>query len=263
MAEDFAGRTALVTGAASGIGAATAQWLAARGIAELVLVDLDAAGLEGVTLDDVTLEDVSGDCRVRRYAGDVADPALWERIESELGKVDHALINAGIANGCALVDQDFAEWKRMLAVNLDGAFLALRAVLRVMKRSGGKSIVVTSSVAGVKPLPGTSAYGSSKAAIAHLARIAAAEHAGDGIRINAVAPGRVDTPIWTKTAHFQQLERELGSREAALASLAAESTPLGRFASADEMAGQIGFLLSDAAWNITGTVLVSDGGYSL
>jgi len=253
MGEDFAGRTALVTGAASGIGAATARWLAAQGIGELVLVDVDAAGLERV----------EAGCRVRRFAGDVADPALWDSIEGELAKVDHALLNAGIANGCALVDQDFAEWKRMLSVNLDGVFLGLRAVLRVMKRTGGKSIVLTSSVAGIKPMPGTAAYGSSKAAIAHLARIAAGEHARDGIRINAVAPGRVDTPIWTKTAHFQQLERDLGSREAALASLAEESTPLGRFASAEEMAGQIGFLLSDAAWNITGTVLVSDGGYSL
>ena len=117
--------------------------------------------------------------------------------------------------------------------------------------------------AGVKPVAGTAAYGSSKAAVAHLARIAAAEQAPAGIRINAVAPGRVDTPIWTRTAHFQQMEQDLGSREAALAALADESTPLGRFASAEEMAGQIGFLLSDAAWNITGTVLVSDGGYSL
>ncbi len=253
MPSEFAGRTALVTGAASGIGAATARWLADRGIGELVLVDIDAAGLERF----------EAACPLRRHVGDVADPLLWDRIEADLGKVDHALINAGIANGCPLVDQDFAEWKRMLAINLDGAFLGLRAVLRVMKRRGGKSIVLTSSVAGIKPLPATAAYGSSKAAIAHLARIAAAEHAGDGIRINAVAPGRVDTPIWTKTAHFQQLERELGSREAALATLAEESTPLGRFATAEEMAGQIGFLLSDAAWNITGTVLVSDGGSSL
>lgn len=253
MPSEFAGRTALVTGAASGIGAATARWLADRGIGELVLVDIDAAGLERF----------EAACPLRRHVGDVADPLLWDRIEADLGKVDHALINAGIANGCPLVDQDFAEWKRMLAINLDGAFLGLRAVLRVMKRSGGKSIVLTSSVAGIKPLPATAAYGSSKAAIAHLARIAAAEHAGDGIRINAVAPGRVDTPIWTKTAQFQQLERELGSREAALATLAEESTPLGRFATAEEIAGQIGFLLSDAAWNITGTVLVSDGGYSL
>lgn len=251
--QDFAERTALVTGAASGIGAACAQWLDARGIAELVLVDLDEAGLASLDLS----------CQTRRIAGDVSDPALWERIEAELPRLDHALINAGIADGCPIVDQDFDKWKRMLSVNLDGAFLGLRTALRTMRKSGGKSVVLTSSVAGVKPLPTTAAYGSSKAAIAHLARIAAAEHAADGIRVNAVAPGRVDTPIWTKTVQFQQLEEKLGSREAALAALAEESTPLGRFATAEEMAGQIGFLLSDAAWNVTGTVLVSDGGYSL
>jgi len=250
---DFSGRTALVSGAASGIGAACARWLADHGVAELLLVDIDEAGMAALDLP----------CPVRAFAGDVSDPALWERVEREAARIDHALINAGIANGTPLVDQPFDEWKRMMAVNLDGTFLGLRAVLRVMKRAGhGKSVVLTSSVAGIKPMAGTAAYGSGKAAIAHLARIAAAEHAADGIRINAVAPGRVDTPIWTKTEQFRALAEKLG-REGALDQLADESTPLGRFATAPEMAGQIGFLLSDAAANITGTVLVSDGGYSL
>lgn len=254
MGQDFSGRTALVTGAASGIGAATARWLDARGVARLVLVDLDDDGMASLGLS----------CEVRCVAGDVSDPGLWERIEPGLGALDHALVNAGIADGCPLVAQDFDGWRRMLGVNLDGAFLALRAALRAMTaHRSGKSVVVTSSVAGVKPIGGTAAYGSSKAAIAHLARIAAAEHAKDGIRVNAVAPGRVDTPIWTKNAGFVAMEQELGSREAALAALAEETTPLGRFATAEEMAGQIGFLLSDDAWNVTGTVLVSDGGYSL
>lgn len=251
---DFDGRSALITGAASGIGAACARWLDDHGVAELILVDRDEELLDALDLS----------CQTRRVAGDVSDPDLWSEFESEIGRLDHAVVNAGIADGCSIVDQSFSGWRHMLSVNLDGAFLALRAALRVMKQgSGGKSIVMTSSVAGIKPQPMTAAYGSSKAAVAHLARIAAAEHAKDGIRVNAVAPGRVDTPIWTKTAQFQLLEEELGSREAALTQLAEESTPLGRFATAEEMAGQIGFLLSDEAWNITGTVMVSDGGYSL
>jgi 2-keto-3-deoxy-L-fuconate dehydrogenase len=258
MTDDFTGRTALITGAASGIGAACARWLDQRGIAELVLVDLDKTGLEALELS----------CRVQRFSGDVSDPALWDAIEARLTRLDHAVLNAGIANGCPIVDQDFAEWKRIQAVNLDGTFLGLRAALRTMTRAEGKadhdrSIVLTSSVAGVKAMAFTSAYGSSKAAVAHLARIAAAEHAASGIRVNAVAPGRVDTPIWTTTDHFKRLEQELGSREAALQALADESTPMGRLATAGELAGQIGFLLSDAAANITGTVLVSDGGYTL
>jgi NAD(P)-dependent dehydrogenase (short-subunit alcohol dehydrogenase family) len=252
--EEFSGRTALVTGAASGIGKACAEWLDRRGIAELVLVDLDKPGLEALDLS----------CKQRHYAGDVADPGLWERVEAEVPSLHNAVINAGIANGCPLVDQDFDEWRKILSINLDGAFLGLRTALRLMKKAGtGKSVVLTSSVAGVKPLPSTAAYGSSKAAVAHLARIAAAECAQDRIRVNAVAPGRVDTPIWTKAESFRALVEQLGSREAAIARLAAESTPMDRFATADEIAGQIGFLLSDAGENITGTVLVSDGGYSL
>jgi len=254
--QGFAGRSALVTGAASGIGAAVARWLDAQGIARLVLVDRDTAGLEALALS----------AHVRRVPGDVADEALWERIEADEGPLDHAVLNAGVADGCAIVDLAYAEWRRIQSVNLDGLFLSLRTALRLMTREGetrGRSAVLTSSVAGIKPIAMTAAYGSGKAAVAHLARIAAAEHASAGIRINAVAPGRVDTPIWTKNAHFEAMVEQLGSREAALATLAAESTPLGRFASAEEMAGQIGFLLSDAAWNVTGTVLVSDGGYSL
>lgn len=251
--QDFTGRSALITGAASGIGAACAQWLDRQGIGELILVDMDDAGLEALPLT----------CKVQRITGDVADEALWSAIETRVPQLDHAAINAGIANGCPIIDQDFASFRRMHAVNIDGSFLALRAVLRIMKKSGGKSIVLTSSLAGIKPLAFTSAYGTSKAAVAHLARVAAAEHLSDGIRVNAIAPGKVDTPIWTKTIHFDQLVEQLGSREAALDALAQEGTPLGAAPSADQLAGQIGFLLSDAAWNITGTVLVSDGGWSL
>jgi NAD(P)-dependent dehydrogenase (short-subunit alcohol dehydrogenase family) len=256
MGEDFAGRTALITGAASGIGAACARWLDARGIAELILIDLDAPGMATLGLS----------CQVRHFPGSVADPALWERAESQLTRLDHALINAGVANGGKLAEIDFAEWRRIMEVNLDGAFLGLRTALRVMQRCrpDHASIVLTSSVVGVKATGFTGAYGASKAAVAHLARIAAAEHLKDGIRINAVAPGRVDTPIWTKTDQFRQLAAELGSREAALQAVG-EQVGGGNhaFTSAEAIAGQIGFLLSDAAANITGTVLVSDGGYSL
>jgi 2-keto-3-deoxy-L-fuconate dehydrogenase len=249
----FAGRTALITGGASGIGAAVARWLDGQGIAELVLVDIDAAGMAALDLQ----------CQVRHYAGDVADPALWERIEAELPRLDHALINAGVANGGPLTELDFAEWRRILSINLDGAFLGLRCALRLMKRQGRGSAVLTSSSVGVKPVANTAAYGSSKAAVIHLARIAAAEHLQDGIRVNAVAPGRVETPIWTKTDHFRQLERELGSKEAALAASAAQVRVPGDFTTAEVLARQIGFLLSDEAENITGTILVSDGGYTL
>lgn len=250
MTADFTGRTALVTGAASGIGAACAQWLDAHGIAELILVDVDEPGLAALNLS----------CRTRTHIGSVADEALWSRVEAQSGPLHHAVINAGIADGCPIVSQSLEGWRRMMSVNLDGAFLSLRAALRLMAgTSGERSIVLTSSTAGVKPLAGTSAYGSTKAAIAHLARIAALEH--DDIRINAIAPGRVQTPIWTKTAQFRAMVAELGSDDAAMAALIAQVSPTERVAQADEMAAQIGFLLSDAAWTITGQVIVSDCGY--
>lgn len=250
----FAGRSALITGAASGIGAATAQWLAAQGIAELVLVDLDQDGLAALDLK----------CETHCFAGDVADPALWERIEAEVPRLDHALVNAGVANGGPLAALEFAEWRRILSINLDGAFLSLRAALRIMQREAGrKSAVLTSSAVGLKPVAMTAAYGTSKAAVIHLAKIAAAEYLAHGIRINAVAPGRVETAIWTKTDQFKALEAELGSKEAALAAAAAEVRVPGDFTTAQVLARQIGWLLSDEAENITGAVLSSDGGYTL
>lgn len=254
----FAGRTALITGAASGIGAAVARWLDARGIAELVLVDLDEAGMAGLDLG----------CQQRCFAGDVADPALWERIEAGVPRLDHALINAGVANGVPLTETSFDEWRRILAVNLDGAFLSLRTALRIMKRAetnaiGGRSVVLTASAVALRPVPNTAAYGTSKAAVAHLARVAAAEHLAEGIRVNAVAPGRVDTPIWTKTDRFKAEAERLGSREAALAAAGNATGVEAAFASAELLARQIGWLLSDEAENITGTILSSDGGYTL
>lgn len=250
MGQDFTGRTALVTGAASGIGAATAQWLVRHGIARLVLVDMDADGLNALALD----------CETIRHAGSVADEALWQRIEDETGPLHHAVVNAGIADGSPIVAQSLAGWRAIHTVNLEGAFLSLRAALRLMDKTGGeRSVVLTSSTAGVNPLAGTSAYGTTKAAVAHLAKIAALEH--PDIRINAIAPGRVQTPIWTKTAQFRSMVERLGSEEAAMTALIAEVSVNERVAQADDMAAQIGFLLSDAAWTITGQVIVSDCGY--
>lgn len=249
MTHDFSGRSALITGAASGIGAASARWLADHGTARLVLVDRDAAALDAL------------DCPGDRLVGDVADPALAERIE-QAGPFDHAVINAGIAAGGTIAELDFAEWRRVMAVNLDGAFLSLRAAMRAIPNTG--SVVLTASVSGMKAEPGTAAYGASKAALIQLAKVAAKEGAPRGLRVNAIAPGGVDTPIWDQAPFFQDLIAEHGGdRDAALAAMARMATPLGRYASADEIAGQIGFLLSDAAATITGTVLVSDGGYAL
>ena len=201
---DFSGKTILITGAASGIGAACASWLARHGAARLVLVDRDEAGLDGL--------------EAATFIGDVADPALWERIEAEAGPLDHAVINAGIAAGSPIAETSFEDWRRVLSVNLDGAFLSLRTALRLM-RDGG-SIVLTASVSGFKAEPGTAAYGASKAALIQLAKVAAKEAAPRGIRVNAIAPGGVDTPIWDELPFFQGLVAETGSRAAAMEAMA-------------------------------------------
>jgi NAD(P)-dependent dehydrogenase (short-subunit alcohol dehydrogenase family) len=147
-----------------------------------------------------------------------------------------------------------------MAVNLDGAFLTLAHSLRAMAGKTG-SVVVVASTTGLKPVPGIGPYGVSKAAVAHMARIAAAENAKNGIRVNAIAPGGVDTAIWESGEDFKAAVAAIG-REATIARMA-KTTPLGRFASAEEMADSILYLLSDAASNITGHVMVSDGGFTL
>jgi 2-keto-3-deoxy-L-fuconate dehydrogenase len=249
----FTNRLALVTGAASGIGLAVAQALAAAG-ARLVLVDRDAEALERAVarLDDGT---------VRVLTGDVADEAFWDGHQSRLFGLGCAVVNAGVVGAAPIADMSFAEWRRILSVNLDGAFLTLRAVMRTI--GDGGAIVATASAAGLKPEPGVGAYGASKAALIHLVKVAAREGAPRRIRVNAIAPGGVETPVWRGLGFFDELVASSGSEGAAFAQLAQAATPLGRYATADEVAGQILFLLSGAAATITGTVLTSDGGYSL
>jgi NAD(P)-dependent dehydrogenase (short-subunit alcohol dehydrogenase family) len=252
---DFSGRRALVTGAASGIGRATARWLDEAGVAGLILVDVDAGGLEAVDLS----------CEVRRVVGDVGDPGVWERIEAETSRLDHAVLNAGVPPaGLSVADTSAEQWRRVLATNLDGAFYGLRCAVRLLRRGDGGSIVLTSSVAGIRPMEGTADYGAAKAALGHLAKVAALENAAHGIRVNVVVPGSVDSGIWDAQETFRQAVADRGGDRADLvAELGALSTPRGRWARPEEMADSIGFLLSDLAANVTGAHLVSDGGISL
>lgn len=242
----------LITGAASGIGRAVAELLASQGHA-LVLVDLN--DLDAILPDQAN---------VVRVTGDIAEPSFWSTNETYLGGLTHAVVNAGVSSGGPISDLDFAEWRRVMSINLDGAFLTLQAALGAIGQStGSRAVVISGSISGIKAEPGTAAYAASKAAAIQLARVAAKEVAAMGIRVNAIAPGGVDTPMWDEMPFFEDLVKTEGSRSAALTAMAKMATPLGRFASADEIASQIAFLLSEAAANITGTVLTSDGGYSL
>jgi NAD(P)-dependent dehydrogenase (short-subunit alcohol dehydrogenase family) len=202
-----------------------------------------------------------------RLSGDVADPALWTA--ADLTGLTHAVINAGIGAGGPIEDMEFGEWRRVMSVNLDGAFLSLQAAMRAIRATGAKgekeggAIVVTASAAGMKPEPGIGAYAASKAAVIQLARVAAKEGAAARIRVNAIAPGGVETPIWASQPFFQELVQAHGGEEGAYRAIAGIGTPLGRFAKPQEIAAQIAFLLSDDAAFTTGSVLLSDGGYSL
>lgn len=247
---DVRHRQILVTGAASGIGLATARYLADAGAGRLVLVDRDAAALAAIDLP----------CTLDLLPGDVADEGFWEGAAPYLNGIDGAVVNAGVAGAGAIADLAFAEWRRILSVNLDGAFLTLRAALRAM--ADGGAIVATASAAGIKAEAGVAAYGASKAALIHLVKVAAKEAAPRRIRVNAIAPAGVETPVWDAIPMFAERVAAIG-RDAAFAEMAAMATPLGRYAKAEEVAAQIGFLLSDAAALVTGTCLLSDGGYTL
>jgi 2-keto-3-deoxy-L-fuconate dehydrogenase len=232
--QNFNNTKALITGSASGIGAATAAVLSAAG-AQVIDVDL-------------------------AQGRNVADEAMWAALD--LAGLNLAVLSAGISAAAPIAELGFADWRRVLSVNLDGAFLSLRAAMRAMIAHGeGGSIVLVSSASAMKAEAGIAAYGASKAALLQLMRVAAKEGADHGIRVNAIAPAGVDTPMWDAMPFFADVVAEAGSRDAAIAAMGAAGSLTGRFATAEETAGQIAFLLS--AEMITGTVLTVDGGYTL
>jgi NAD(P)-dependent dehydrogenase (short-subunit alcohol dehydrogenase family) len=246
----FTNKTILITGAASGIGAATATRLANSGARKLILVDEDEERVRDFAF--------SLPCERALVIGDVADPALWR--SADLTGLSHAVVNAGIASAGPIETLELEEWRRVMRVNLDGAFLTLQAAMKAIGSDG--SIVVTASASGLKAERGTAAYAASKAGLIQLARVAAKEGAQQGIRVNAIAPGGVETPIWDAVPMFADRAAEIG-RELAFAEMAAMATPLKRWAKPEEIAAQIAFLLSDDCASVTGTVFVSDGGYTI
>jgi len=250
--QQFKDAVALITGAASGIGSAVATRIANSGARKLILVDTSEDHLRDFAF---TLP-----CERALIIGDVADPVLWRG--ADLAGLTNAVVNAGIASAGPIEGLEFEEWRRIMSVNLDGAFLTLQAAMRAIRSTGGGSIVLTASASGVKAERGTAAYASSKAGVIQLTRVAAKEGASDGIRVNAIAPGGVETPIWDQVPVFADRASEIG-REAAFAEIAAMATPLRRYAKPEEIAAQIAFLLSDDCKGVTGTIFVSDGGYTV
>ncbi|MEM9669869.1 MAG: SDR family NAD(P)-dependent oxidoreductase [Pseudomonadota bacterium] len=242
----------LITGAASGIGRAAALKLAAEGT-RLTLIDRDASGL-----DTLLSEHSGGDWQA--VPMDVSDPDAWAALDLGDAPLTGGVIAAGISDAAPITELSFSDWRRVLSINLDGAFLALQAVLR--HAGEGASIVAVSSATGKKAVPNTAAYGASKAALSQIVKVAALEAAPRQIRVNAIAPGGVKTPMFSNLGFFKELTALHGDEDAAWSAMAVE-TPLKRFSEPEEMAALIAFLLGPDAASITGAVLDCDGGYSV
>lgn len=255
----LAGRVALVTGASSGIGAATARLLAVHGAVTY------CADLVEPQADEVGASDTPTSRTVHMRL-DVREEADWETAVSSIlereGRLDVLVHSAGIAAASPIADTTLAEWRRVLATNLDGSFLAIKHGIRAMKESGG-AIVVIGSASGIRPSAGAAAYSTSKAAVSMLVRAAAKECRKEKlpIRINAVSPGGVKTPLWREMSFFADLVELHGSEEAAFAAMEAHGGD--RFAEPEQVAEGVLFLVSDAANHITGVELPLDDGYTL
>jgi NAD(P)-dependent dehydrogenase (short-subunit alcohol dehydrogenase family) len=255
----MAGQVALVTGGASGIGRAAARLLAEEGAA-VAVADRDEAGARE-TAGQIT--EAGGAARV--CVLDVTSEAAWQATMEEVlgasGRVDVVVNAAGVSYSMPVAEMPLEQWRRVLAVNLDGVFLGTRAALRAMRPRGTGSVVNVASAAGVKAIPGAAAYCASKAAVVMLSRAAALECAGGGVRVNCVLPGGVKTPLWRQMAFWSELVTKHGGEEAAFAAMA-QAVPLRRYAEPDEIARAILYLASDESAYVTGAELVIDGGYT-
>lgn len=248
------GKVALVTGAASGLGAEAARRLAREGAA-VILTDL--AEEPGEALAEA-ITGAGGQAAFFRH--DVTSEADWARVVQggleQFGRLDVLVNNAGIsAGGLPLMDQSLEDWRRVLAVNLDGVFLGMRHAGPALAESGGGSVINISSILGKVGLANATSYCASKGGVMLLTKAAALEWAPLKIRVNSIHPGFIDTPMVSDALHRAENGNE--AREMIISRHA-----LGRLGVAREIADGVVFLASDESSFMTGSELVIDGGYT-
>lgn len=256
--ETLKGKVAIVTGGASGIGRACAKALAKEGVTA-VITDLDEAGSR-----DLADEIIKAGGRAVAIRQDVTDEAGWialiAEIEARFGHIDILVANAGIGILVPVISMTLADWRRQISVNLDGAFLSVKHTIPAMRRAGGGSIIIMSSVAGLRGTAGFAGYCATKGGVRLFAKAVAMECAAaqDNIRVNTVHPGTVDTPIWAKIP--AGAEGAEASPPIDPHALAQQTVPLRRPGTVEDVANSVVFLASPASAYITGTEIVVDGG---
>ena len=247
MSQSLEGKVTIVTGAASGIGRAAARLFHAAG-AILTLVDRDEAGLRE------TADSIGGDVLLR--TADISDAAAVQAAVAATlerrGRLDCAFNNAGVDSfEWAVADLPDEEWRRVIEIDLTGVFFCMKHEIVAMRANGGGAIVNTSSGLGLVAVANQSAYIAAKHGVLGLTKAAALEYVKEGIRVNAVCPGIIRTPM---------AQRGIAGNPAVEEALA-KIQPIGRLGEPEEVANAALFLLSDAASFITGESLAVDGGY--
>jgi len=248
---NMAGRVIIVTGGGSGIGHATACLLASRG-ARVVVADVEEAAGRGTVEAIRALDGVAA--FVRTNVADEEDVrAMVAFAVAEFGALHGAFNNAGrSSSGAPLTNLSLAAWRQVIDVNLTGVFLCMKHEIDYMLGHGGGAIANTSSGAGVVGFPHAIDYVASKHGVVGLTRAAAADYSNKGIRINAVLPGGVDTPMLNSAMGNDPVVRQAVE----------QGHPIGRLAQPSEMAEAAAWLLSDAASFVTGATFAVDGGYT-
>jgi NAD(P)-dependent dehydrogenase (short-subunit alcohol dehydrogenase family) len=243
-----AGLSVIITGAASGIGAATAASLLGQG-ANVLAADRDDERLSALAAPTGSAG------RLVCLTADVADAAELDRVaaagDRAFGRLDGFVANAGITRAGTAEEMDLETWDAVQRVNLRSVFLAARVALPRMRAAGGGSFVAVASQVGLVGMPRNVAYCAAKGGVINLVRALAADHAHEGIRCNCVCPGPIDTPMQTEGL------RQSGDTLDAIVS----RVPLGRMGRPEEIAAAIAFLISPASSFVVGAGLVADGGY--